>query len=216
MDNSPFIFIDYDKISDVLMWFNSEYYMKMNVKLSKIDRYNGRLPFHSEYKFYNKNTDRETYNIRRDYSVFFSIESTIKDIENNYIYLNPSDVYVLNILINNNIMPWFFGDTRIFGKNKQDQLCIKRKEFTRVNLPVNSGQYISFLPTICIFNDDTSKEGVSICINSDSIFFDITIDKFLQFAYIVSNTDMYTMASTMINYVKAKPYLVNLKSFNDN
>jgi hypothetical protein len=210
---SPFYFIEYDKISDVLMWFNSNYYLKLNVKLSRNDKNSNRIPFHSEYKSYSKVNDYETYMIRREYNVFYSIESNIKDIKNNYIYFNPGDVYVLNMLINNIIIPWFFGDSRIFGKNKDDELCIKNRNFSRVNLPVNGGQYISFLPTIIKFNDGNAIEGISICINSDEIFFDITADRFFNFAQIISNTDMISTATSMLNYVKSKPYLVNYKDF---
>ena len=212
--NSPFIFIDYDKISDVIIWFDRNYYMKLNVRLSRTDKSGNRLPFHSEYK---AGFNSISYSIRRDYSVYYSIECSDKTIaDKNYAVLYPGDVYVLNMLINNNILPWFMGETRIFSKNKDDRLFI-RSEVERQYLPLSGGSFLSFTPTIIEYTmDDTSKEGITIAMNHDNITFDISVDKFFQFAYILSNTDMISAAIGMINYVKTKPYLVNYKDLTQN
>ena len=158
-----------------------------------------------------------SYSIRRDYSVYYSIECSDKTIaDKNYAVLYPGDVYVLNMLINNNILPWFMGETRIFSKNKDDRLFI-RSEVERQYLPLSGGSFLSFTPTIIEYTmDDTSKEGITIAMNHDNITFDISVDKFFQFAYILSNTDMISAAIGMINYVKTKPYLVNYKDLTQN
>ena len=206
---SPFIFLDYDKISDVILWFDRNYYMKLNVRLSKNDKNGNRMPFHSEYKTSFK--DNITYSIRRDYSVFYSIECNDKSIaDRNYVYLYPGDVYVLSMLIENNMMPWFFGNTRIFDKNKDDKLYIK-PEVDRVYLPLNGGGFLSFLPTVIDYIDDTCKEGINIGMNRDNVNFDINVDKFFQFTYIITRMDMMSSAISMLNYVKQKPYLANYR-----
>jgi hypothetical protein len=214
--NSPFLYIDYDKISDVILWFNRNYYLKLNVRLSRNDKSGNRIPFHSEYKTeYNNNI---TYSIRRDYSVFFSVECNDKSIaDRNYVYLYPEDVYVLNMLINNNILPWFMGDNRIFGKDKENKLYLKYTDVERQYLPLQGGGFLSFAPTVIEYvMDDTCKEGINVGINHDNITFDITVDKFFQFAYILANTDMISAAIGMINYVKVKPWLVNYKDLTKN
>jgi hypothetical protein len=208
---SPFYFIDYDKISDVILRFDMNYFMKLNVRLSKKDKDGNRIPFHSEYKTYSKVKGYDLYTIRREYNVFYSIESSNKEIQNNYVNLYPNDVYILNMLINNNILPWFFGDTRIFGKDGSDLLFIKYKDYEKVYLPLTGGQFLSFLPTIINYMDDTSKEGLIIGINREDVNFEISVDKFFYFAYIIANTDMFSMAAAMIDYVKHKPYLVNYR-----
>lgn len=207
--NSPFYFIDYDKIADVVMRFDSSYYLKFNVRLSRTDKDGNRIPFHSEYK--SRPNGNEMYSIRREYTTFYSIESYNRDIDRNYVYMYPGDIYVLNMLINNNILPWFVGEKRIFGKNSDDQLCIKYNDFEKQYLPLSAGQFLSFLPAIIQFPEGSSKEGVTIGINRESVSFDITVDRFFQFAYIIQNTDMLSMAASMINYVKIKPYLLNYK-----
>lgn len=212
---SPFVFIDYDKISDVILWFDRNYYMKLNVKLSKTDKKDKRLPFHSEYKTeYNNNI---TYSIRRDYTTYYSIECNDRSIaDKNYVFLYPSDVYVLSMLIEKNILPWFMGDTRIYGKNKDDELFLKYTDTEKVYLPLNGGSFLSFEPTIITFLDGTGKEGITIAMNHENITFDITVDKFFQFAYIITRADMVSSAIGMINYVKSKPYLVNFKDLANN
>ena len=211
---SPFVFIEYDKISDVLMWFDYNYYLKLNVKLSRNDKNGNRQPFHTEYKtMYNNNIN---YTIRRDYTVFYTIESNNKETKNNYVMLYPGDVYVLNMLIRNNIIPWFIGSTRIFGKYVDDQLFIKYNDIERQYLPLSGGSFLSFAPTVFTFKmDDTKKEGINIGVNHDNNTFDTTVDKFFQFTYILSKTDMISAAIGMINYVKTKPYLVNYRDLSD-
>lgn len=211
---SPFVFTEYDKISDVLMWFDYNYYLKLNVKLSRNDKDGNRQSFHTEFKTtFNNNT---SYSIRRDYNVFYTIECKNKELKNNYVILYPGDVYVLNMLIRNNIIPWFLGSTRIFGKDNDDQLFIKYNDIQRQYLPLTGGSFLSFYPVVFEYNNDqTKKEGINIGINHDSISFDTTVDKFFQFTYIMSKTDMVSAAIGMINYVKSKPYLTNFKNLSD-
>ena len=207
---SPFVFINYDKISDVILWLDKNYYLKLNVRLTRNDKNGNKIPFHSEYKTeYNNNIN---YTIRRDYNVFYSIECNDRTIaENNYTYLYPSDVYVLNMLIEKNILPWFMGDGRVFCKDVNDKLIVKYTDIERQYLPLPGNGFLSFYPTIVEFMDGTSKEGVNIGMNRNNITFDVTVDKFFQFAYIMSRTDMISAAIGMLNYVKSKPYLVNYR-----
>ena len=162
---------------------------------------------------YNNNVN---YTIRRDYTVYYSIECKSREAGNNYVYLYPGDVYVLNMLIRNNIIPWFIGSTRIFGKDADDQLFLKYNDIETQYLPLSGGSFLSFAPAIFTFKmDDTKKEGIIIGVNHDSNTFTITVDKFFQFTYILSKTDMISAAIGMINYVKSKPYLTNFKDLSD-
>ena len=61
---SPFIFTEYDKISDTLMWFGtSKYRLRFNVQLSRRDNNGNVRSFHSEFGFYNESMDKNFINI---------------------------------------------------------------------------------------------------------------------------------------------------------
>lgn len=209
MSESPFVFIDYDRISDVLLWLPDKWQLKFNVKLSRNTNNFGRLPFHSEYG-YNTNNGK-SISIRREYKYFYTIENKEDRNLDSNIMLRTNDIFVLKMLINNNILPWFVGNTRVFITNKNNKLCIKRDSFEEVRLPVNDGKYIKFIPIICTYEDGRSCEGVRFVINDDNFWFDVPVNTFFEFAYIICNTDMVNAAMSMLSYVKTAPYNINYK-----
>lgn len=206
---NPFIFLDYDKITDILMWLPDGYILKFVVRLSSRDRNDNRKPFHSEYSYIDRRTNETQYMIRRDYKYFFSIEN--KDNRDANVILRPGDVYMLQFIINNNILPWFMGANRIFGINKKGKLCIMTRDFHPIDLPLDEAHWMKFYPSIITFEDGTSKEGVRVVLNDDMNFFDMTVDVFFNFAYIICDMDMTSAAMSMLNYVKIKPYKANYK-----
>ena len=210
-----FTFNDYDKISDTLMYFSDNYTLKFNVILSRYDKgYNSRKSFHYEYRYMSEKKG-EQYGITRTYNYYLSIECKDKGSENSFVILKPGDVYMLQMLIKTNIIPWFMGPTRIFGVNKNGVLCITTRKFNPVEFPLNEYSYMKFYPSIISYEDGTQKEGVRVILNDEAFFFDATIDQFLHFAYIIDNLDMTTAAMTMLNYTKIKPYQTNYKDFID-
>lgn len=211
MDNqpvSPFIFTEYDKISDTLMWFGaSKYKLRFCVQLNRKDQNNGVRPFHSEFGFYNENLGKKSVNISRDYKYFYSIERS-NDFEGSVI-LRQNDAEVLRFLINNRMYPWFFGSKSIYGMDANNGLCLKRN-VKDVILPLSNNSYMGFRPIVINYeNTHESKQGVEITINENTNSFEIDIDNFLQFTSIILHTDMVNCAMSMLNYVKTKPYHVN-------
>ena len=220
MDNKPvtkpIIFLDYDKISDILLWFSpSKYQLKFSVILKKKDNNGNTRPFHTEYSFYNSISDKNGISIKRDYKFFFSIEKSSGDLDDNII-LKPNDIEILKIQIKDIMYPWFFGTKNVYGIDSNNNLCLKKpvKPFQFV---ISSISYISFEPIVYYYeNSNDTKQGVKIEINKPENSFEISIDVFLHFTSIILNTDMVNAAMNMLNYVKSKPYGINTVDLSQN
>lgn len=208
----PFTFVNYDRITDNLLWLgrtgNGEsVYLKFVVDLVKLDQYNNERHFHSESKFYSKKLQRNSQSITRNYNCYFVLNAGIDNIG---CVLRPSDVQLLNMLIESNIMPWFMGETRIFGM-KGDTMRVLG-DYVEQTIPLNERSYIKFIPVVITFEDTNSyKEGIRLELNDRNTCVDLTIDKFLELVYILRNTDMINLAAAMINYVKIPPYNINVR-----
>lgn len=210
--SAPFSFVNYDKISDNLLWLgrtgNGENVtLKFVVDLVKLDQYNNERHFHLESKFYSKKFQRNSQSITRNYSCYYIINTGMETLG---CMLRPSDVQLLNMLIDSNIMPWFMGETRIFGM-KGDVMRVLG-DYIDQTLPLSERSYIKFTPIVITFeNTNSYKEGIRLELNDRDTCVDITIDKFLEFVYILRNTDMINLAASMINYVKIPPYNINVR-----
>lgn len=216
---SPIHFIDYNKISDSLMWFDSTHVLKFCVVLQKKDKKGDIVPFHKEFSFMNKSNNTEQLTIVRDYSFYYIIED-IKNkgnftANNTSILLHANDVELLRILLERNLYPWFLPPTRdkIFGKDNMNRLIVKGNQ--KVQFPVTNRSYLEFRPTIIEYeNTDEQKEGVRLIMNDIDNFIDISIDKFMEFGNYIIHTDMINAAMNMLTYVKLRPYGTNLFDFN--
>lgn len=212
----PIIFTDYNKISDTLLWLqdnNMKYQLKFNVILNKKDSNN--KSFHTEFKIYNNNTNSESLSIKREYKYFYSLEKVNGDFLDN-ILLRSNDIEILKILITKKIYPWYFDSMNsIYGIDNNNNLCIKKK-VRPVNLILSDTSYIKFTPCVYCYGNEDFKQGTRIEINNYKNIFDIPIDIFLQFCSIILNTDMVNAAMNMINYVKSKPYGINVIEIKDN
>ena len=200
-------YTDYDRITDTLMFFNQYIKLSFTVALSKKDKMGNRAHIHTdmEYpsKFHDQNVARS---IKRDLNYYFTIDNT-NDFGNGLV-LRPQDVEILKMLLNQQILPWFFGVNRVFGI-KEDKLYIKEYSGSVVYAQ-SDYKFISFDPIVFTYEDGKYKEGIRIYLNNQDAFADLDIDRFMQFVNIIKCTDMYNAALTMINYVKIPPYGINI------
>lgn len=197
-------FLEYDKISDTLMFFSPNVTLKFVVQLSRV-KDNKRFSFHNEYGYNNKGY--KAYSIKRNINCFFLID----DAENfdNGIMIRPQDVTLLGMVMQNSILPWIMGDTRVYGISEENKLILRGK-YKKVDFPVSDYKFISFLPIVIDYNDNTSKEGIRMIINSSDNVVDINVNQFLEFYYYITTVDMYGAATNLLNYVKTQPYGMNM------
>lgn len=203
-------FLDYDKITDTLMYFSREISLNFCVNLTRKNQQGNVIHFHSEYNFYNESLGKNSYSIKRNITPSFIINDN-KDYRNS-ILIRPQDVSLLQMVLNSNIIPWVIGPKRIYHMNQDNKLIIKGK-WNQVDFPLSDYKYISFAPIIITYQDSTMKEGIRFTINDKTNYVDIDINKFMEFYYYICNTDMYNAAIGLLNYVKTGPYGENLYTF---
>lgn len=199
-------FQDYDRIVDILMYLSKDITLNFNVNLSKKSVNNERMFFHYETEYNSKyyGVDKG-HTIKRNMVYFFTLDDKTNFL--NSFIMRPQDVALILLGIDQNVLPWFMGKTRIYSII-EDKLVITGK-FKSFDYIENENKYISLHPLVISYEDGTFKEGVRIYINTQSVYVDIDLDKFMGFYYTLKNTDMYSVACSMVTYVKTAPYEVN-------
>ena len=203
-------FTDYDRITDNLMYLSNTITLNFHVILSRKSKEGNRVFFQYETCSHSKYRDQDIgRNIKRNMSFYYTIDNK-NDFANGLI-LRPQDVKLLTMLINQQVIPWYFDQRKRLFSIKDDKLIIKG-EYKPVIYSQSDYKYISFSPIIYTYEDQTFKEGVRINLNSSSEYADLDIDKFMGFLYILESTDMYAVASNLAVYAKIPPYGINVYS----
>lgn len=196
-------FIDFDKISDTIMFLSNDMTLSICLPLNTKAKDGKIKNFHSEYKYYSNQLNKESYSIKRTIQPYFSIND-LKDFKNG-IMLKINDVWMFKMLVDNRIMPWFVGQNRIFFFDNNKRLQIKGK-YDIQELRLNDYSYLAFAPIVIRFEDGSDKEGVRMIVNSKDRYVDLTIDSFISFYCLLTKTDLYNAGANLANYVKTAPY----------
>lgn|SRR5574344_433635 len=211
--NYKFSFLNYSKISDIIMYFNYNVTLKICVNLSwKSNR--GDIAYaHNEYTYFSDKFDDETTVIKRIITPYFLIENKLDSYD--AVRINPQDIMFLRYLLDNSIMPWIQGKSRVWSF-KENKMYVTGK-WKLAECPFSEYSYIAFMPIVMTYENQENvyKEGIRMFMNSKDNFVDIDINKFMEFYYYIFNTDMYNAGSNMVNYAKTQPYGLNGHNFSD-
>ena len=197
------LFTDFDKITDTILYLSNDVTLSICINLNSKTKDGKVKNFHTEYKYYSDALNKDSYSIKRTVQPYFSIND-LKDYRNS-IMLKVNDVWMLKMLLDNKVMPWFVGNKRLFFFDENNKLQIKGK-YDIQEFRLNDYNFIAFAPIVIRFEDGMDKEGIRLFLNSKERFIDITVDLFISFYYFISNTDLYNAGANMINYVKTAPY----------
>lgn len=210
MNESPIMYLDYDRISDVLLYLTTNITLKFNVKLSFADKFGHRKSFHRESVFESKFSNvKDGYNIKRDVSFYWSIDDASNF--NNGIMITIKDIFFFKLFVENKILPWYIGKTCIYGTSPDDNKIIIKGKFKPEQFVLSDYKYMEFIPIVLNYdNGRTTDYGIRIIINNPNNFIDINFNTFVAMYQLIAFTDPYAVASSMINYVKMPPYAQNV------
>lgn len=200
---------NYEKISDIVFWFNSKWVMKFNVTLNKYTDKYGRINFHKEVE-YNKQGNT-CINITRDYSYFLTIESMQKNEngEKVSILIGFTDFYFFrqNLI---KASEWFTSsqNSNIFAM-KKNKIFMPRK-VEPINIVVG-GNVLELEPMVYDLENSEQVIGVGIYINKEDLVF-IDVNRFLSLVYFIETFNMLQSAQLMINYLQRPEFGTNLYS----
>ena len=200
-------FLDYDRITDQVLWLSPNLTLNFTVTLSSKDKAGNRrsFMFESEYQSKYYGVDK-AMSIKRNMNFFYVIDD--KSDFGNGLLFRVHDVFFVTQLLENKVVPWFFGDTRIF-EEKDKKLVISGK-FEHIIYQPDEYHYMKIDPIVFTYENGIYQEGVRLEINRSDNIADLSIDKFFDMFYIFKNTDMYGVACAMMNFVKTAPYGVNI------
>ena len=188
-------YTDYDKITDTLFFLSSDITLKFSVVLtkcaSKLDK--SRKHMHSECVYSSKfiGTD-EAISISRAMNIYYFLI----DIRNDFlgsIILRPGDIEILKMLLDQRILPWFFGNNIAF-QIKENKLYLGEYGES-VIFTQSDYKYIAFTPIVMTYEDGKSKQGIRVTVNNQDTYADLDIDSFMNFVNIIKCTDMYNVDS---------------------
>lgn len=212
--NSPIEFLDYDRISDILIYFSQDISLKFNVHLGKKDKDGHRRFFHRETRYQSKYSNvGPVVSIKRDMNFYFSIDDNRNYL--NGVMIGIQDIYLFKMLVDTNILPWFIGNKNIFGTHPDDGSIIIKGKWKPQQFILSDYKYLEFMPIVLLYDDEKSNYGIRMIINNPENFVDMDLNKFLAFYTILTTTDMYAVASSMIDYVKNGPYGINMYNMVD-
>ncbi len=213
--NSPIVYLDYDRISDILIYFSKEITLKFNVSLANKDKDGRRRFFHREAIYQSKYSNvGEVISIKRELNFYFSIDDS-RNFQNG-VMIGVQDVFLFKILADKNIIPWYIGNRSIFSTSPDDGSIILTGKYKPQQFVLSDYKYLEFLPIVIRYEDGKTSFGVRMNINNPENYVDMDLNKFLAFYHIITNTDMYVAACSMVNYVKTQPYGINTFSFESN
>lgn len=197
-------FIEYDRVTDKLIWLSSTMSLNFSVSLASKDKQGMRKSFYYETEYDSNFTGTKVgRSVKRNLNYYFIIET---QSFGNGLVLRPRDVYFVTEGIKNQVLPWFFDKKNRIYSIKDNRLIISGKYNPLIYQP---DQYRSLIITPIVLElENGFKEGVRIECNSE--FSDIDIDKFMDIYYILTNTDMYSVACQLINFAKIPPFGENI------
>lgn len=208
----PIEYIDYDKISDDVLYLGDKLYLRMNVSLSSKKEPDMRYHFHQEYEYpspYGRNGYLKS--IKRSFQYFLSLDR--KDISGGAIMIRSQDMFLLKEKLTQ-VSEWFNDGT--FGTKKKN-LIIKTKREPIILPGLANQKYLQFDPIVIVYEGTGEQTpGVRITLGDSSIFADICVDKLFSLKYTIDTFNMYLSAQLLINYLRRPEFGTGLYVLENN
>ena len=189
-------FLDYDKISDDLMYFDRDVYLRFNVQLARKGKDGNRYHYHNEYRYQSKYDNYgKVLTVRRHFDYYLSID--VRYEFESSVLIKAKDM--LNVRARLKMASKWFADG-IFGKDKKGKLHVVGSP-RPIDITNLSGKYIRLEPAIITYDNEEQIEGVRLILNGERQV-DISVDKFMELLYVINGMDMYTCAIGLVNYIR--------------
>ena len=207
----PISYIDYDKLSDDVLYLGNKLVLRMNVSLSRKQEPDNRYFFHKEYSYDSPYSKRKLISVKRSYDYYLSFDKT--DLRN-IIIIRPQDMIVLQRALERAVL-WFENKEQNAFYVKNKKLIVKKQKPIVVNgLAMDS--YLEFQPIIILNeNDNKQTPGVRLTLGREDSFADITVDRFYGLVYTIQSFRLYEAAQNLLNYMGRPEFGTNLYEIED-
>lgn len=204
----PIEFLDYDKLSDDVLYLGSKCYLRMNVSLSTKKEPDQRYHYHKEFRYDSPygGDSKKLVSIKRSFNYYLSFEIT----QNNKIgvMILPQDMILLRVKLND-VRKWFDDGT---FRLKEKNIIVAKTNQSIILDGLSEQKYIKFDPIVIVFDSGDQTPGVRLSLGGGkgSEFADISVDKFYALLYTINELNMYQAALEIINYLGRPNYGTNL------
>lgn len=210
----------YEKIVDDVFIIGDNAILRFNVILAKYSNRFGRVNYHQEFEYYNRDASKPTITMRRDFDFYFSIENMRTDQSTStkqFIMITVKEITGFQLFMND-IMKWFddpaFDGLYVTDAKKKELVMTKSISPICINLPP-AHSYIAAEPMVCISRYGDESPGVRLYLSSEINYVEIPINNVRGLKYLLDRTDMYNCACALVNY-KQRPELgTNLTSYSN-
>lgn len=193
-------YMDYEKISDTLLYFSQDIAFKFSVLLARRRLDGSRSFFSREVRYQPPQYNSPVVSIKREMQFYFSIDDK-RDFTMG-VQLRPNDVMMLGMVLANGVNPWIIGKSRIFGENPDTKQLMIKGKWKEITFVLSDSKYMKFYPIVMMYEDGKTIEGIRIVLNSPSNYVDIEANRYFSFFHLLTTTDMYACAIGLVNYIK--------------
>ena len=191
-------FAKYERITDTLMWFNSDVVLRFNVSLAKKDAKGQRKFFWKEWSYDSKYADTgDVVSIKREIRCYLTIDNIRQNNGQGGIMIERGDLPMLRSKVSE-AASWI-TNPEVFGYvgNKENQ---KLQVISDVACAMNVGDRsaLQFEPVVLTFMDSAQEPGIRMSIGDTRNYIDIRSTVFMEFYEILRTLDMYTAACAVI------------------
>lgn len=205
----PIEFLDYDKLSDDVLYLGSKCYLRMNVSLSTKKEPDQRYHYHKEFCYDSPygGDKKKLVSIKRSFNYYLSIEMT-EASHRMAVMILPQDMILFRSKLTE-VRKWF--DDGTFGIKNNDIIIVRTTQSIILD-GLTEQKYLKFDPVVMVFDNGEQTPGMRLSLGSGkgNAFVDITVDKFYALLYIINELNMYQSAIELINYLGRPNYGTNL------
>lgn len=209
-----YVFENYNKMEDNIMYLGSNAILKMNVNLYNQSEKYGRRSYHQEVQYYNEKIGQKTIILKRSFDYFATIEN-LKPVDHikEYIMLRQQDIFLLRKVVNSVYEKYIENFDNIFTR-KGGIVTIKK------TLPIElgdltRGKYLVFIPDIIEGMSGEKTPAIRINLSSPTNYVLMGINNFYGFIETMNNMDMFGYAQTMLSYFGKPSFGTNLYDFSN-
>lgn len=194
MEKGQHDFMKYERISDTLLWFNSDVCLKFNVSLAKKDKKGSRKFFYKEWIYDSKYADTgDVISIKREIRCYLTIDNIRQN--SNGIMIERGDLPMLRTRVSE-AAGWLTSQDVFKYVGKENKLQIMSDIACGMNLGDRSA--LRFEPVVLTFMDSAQEPGIRMSIGDTQNFIDVKTTTWMEFYELLRTLDMYTAACAVI------------------
>ena len=190
--------VQYERISDTVMWFSMDWCLKFNVSLAKKDSKGHRKFFYKEWQYDSKYADTgQVISVKREFRCFLTIDNIRENNGRGGVIIERGDLPMLRAKVNE-AASWITSN-QVFkhvgdGDNKRLQIMSD----TQCVMNLGDRSALLFEPAILTFENSAQEPGIRMSVGDTRNFVDIRPTVWMEFYEFLRTFDMYTAGCAVI------------------